>query len=97
MFAKQRKGFEKHKSQKRLFIKIGNISKKQKLSGRLFIKEVKYPKINTDLGMLYWQCLQRALPDWFKEDFSYLLIASDIPDSFLKMQIHYLVPFHPAS
>ncbi len=71
--------------------------KKQKLSGRLFIKEVKYPKINTDLGMLYWQCLQRALPDWFKEDFSYLLIASDIPDSFLKMQIHYLVPFHPAS
>lgn len=27
MFAKQRKGFEKHKSQKRLFIKIGNISK----------------------------------------------------------------------
>ena len=60
-------------------------------------KEVKYPKINTDLGMLYWQCLQRALPDWFKEDFSYRLIASDIPDSFLKMQIHYLVPFHPAS
>lgn len=52
MFAKQRKGFEKHKSQKKLFIKIGNISKKQKLSGRLFIKEVKYPKINTDLGML---------------------------------------------